>query len=332
MYARVLVAGLFVVGGALFLVLNASADRWGPSAASPQETSWEEVSRRGEALRSEPLPAPLDRLVPLAVAKGRPGPDDWLAQHEEEGQSLAQWRASDPVRVTPERRTIYLQPVGNYTEEEEAVVALTSDYVERFFGVPVTTLPAWSAQSIPESARRKNPLSGQSQLWTEYVLKRLLDARPPDALALLALTAEDLYPAEDWNFVFGQASLTERIGVWSAHRNGDPAGTEAERALYLRRTLATATHELAHMLGILHCVAWECLANGINHQEEADRAPLGLCPHDLAKLTEATGVDPLAHHEALAEFWKGRDAEEHARFARGAEALRIAPGAEAPAP
>ena len=39
---------------------------------------------------------------------------------------------------------------------------------------------------------------------------------------MLAITAFDLWPGPGWNFVFGQASLTERVGVWSMARNGDP--------------------------------------------------------------------------------------------------------------
>ncbi len=39
---------------------------------------------------------------------------------------------------------------------------------------------------------------------------------------MLALTTSDLWPGEGWNFVFGQASLSERVGVWSLHRLGNP--------------------------------------------------------------------------------------------------------------
>jgi archaemetzincin len=31
---------------------------------------------------------------------------------------------------------------------------------------------------------------------------------------------EDLYPEPSWNFVFGQASLNERVGVYSFARYG----------------------------------------------------------------------------------------------------------------
>ena len=69
-------------------------------------------------------------------------------------------------------------------------------------------------------------------------------------LAYLALTASDLWPGQGWNFVFGEASLRQRIGVWSIYRNGDP---ETDFQLCLRRTLSTASHETGHILGMAHC-------------------------------------------------------------------------------
>ena len=88
--------------------------------------------------------------------------------------------------------------------------------------------------------------------------------RPIDAVAVLGLTAEDLWPGDDWNFVFGQASLSERVGVWSLHRNGNVDGSVDEQRLFLRRTLKTAVHETGHMLSIPHCIAFQCGMNGSN--------------------------------------------------------------------
>jgi predicted Zn-dependent protease len=84
------------------------------------------------------------------------------------------------------------------------------------------------------------------------------------------LTASDLWPGKGWDFVFGQANLRKRVGVWSIYRNGDPAAGEAAYRLCLRRTLATATHETGHILTMKHCTAYACLMNGSNHQAERD--------------------------------------------------------------
>ena len=122
---------------------------------------------------------------------------------------------------------------------------------------------------IPARARRRHPSWGDCQVLTGFILHEILEPeRPADALAYVALTASDLWPGRGWNFVFGEANLRERVGVWSIYRNGDP---NRDFPLCLRRTLATATHETGHILGLWHCTAYRCLMNGSNHQEERDR-------------------------------------------------------------
>ena len=80
--------------------------------------------------------------------------------------------------------------------------------------------------SIPVRARRTHPSWGDPQVLTGYVLHELLEPeRPADALAYVALTASDLWPGRGWNFVFGEANLRQRTGVWSIYRNGDPGAS-----------------------------------------------------------------------------------------------------------
>ena len=38
---------------------------------------------------------------------------------------------------------------------------------------------------------------------------------PKDAACYMGITCADIYPGPGWNFVFGEASLRERIGVQS---------------------------------------------------------------------------------------------------------------------
>ena len=61
------------------------------------------------------LPPEMKKLLPLHTKLGKPGPRDWLANHHEPGQTYAQYLASEPVRATPDRRTIYIQPLGEFT-------------------------------------------------------------------------------------------------------------------------------------------------------------------------------------------------------------------------
>jgi hypothetical protein len=50
------------------------------------------------------------------------------------------------------------------------------------------------------------------------------------------------------------------------------------------------------------CTLYECNMCGSNHREEADRRPLWLCPHCLAKLCHATGADPVRRFKDLVAF------------------------------
>ena len=99
----------------------------------------------------------------------------------------------------------------------------TRDLLALWFGTPVKVLPDIEASSIPPRAKRVHPQWKDRQLLVDYLLyEAIRPRRPEDAVAVLGLTTTDLWPGEGWNFVFGQASLRDRIGVWSLYRFGDP--------------------------------------------------------------------------------------------------------------
>jgi archaemetzincin len=134
------------------------------------------------------------------------------------------------------------------------------------------------------------------------VLDKLLKPRrPKDAVAMLALTASDLWPGDNWNFVFGQASLSERVGVWSIYRYGDPNDERPDNP-FRRRLFNVALHETGHMFGMPHCTAYECCMNGSNHLAEMDSCPMWLCPQCMQKVCWACGADPASRYRELAEF------------------------------
>lgn len=156
---------------------------------------------------------------------------------------------------------------------------------------------------LPARARRTHPAWGDKQILTTYVLEKVLQPRlPKDAAAMIALTPSDLWPGRGWNFVFGQASLRDRVGVWSMYRQGDPEGGEEQYRLFLLRMLKTAAHEIAHMFSLMHCTMYECGMCGSNSRAEADRRPLALCPECMAKVCFAARYDPLERYRKLAEF------------------------------
>ena len=77
----------------------------------------------------------------------------------------------------------------------------------------------------------------------------------------------DLYPGEDWNYVFGQAQLVKRCGVFSFARyipsfyqpkmkNKTLSKNEMKQALWA--SIKVCTHEITHMFNIKHCVYYDC--------------------------------------------------------------------------
>ena len=129
-----------------------------------------------------------------------------------------------------------------------------------------------------------------------------------------AFTASHLWPGEGWNFVFGQASLAERVGVWSIYRNGEPDQGAAEFRLCLLRTMQTATHEIGHMWTMQHCTAYECNLCGCNNRAEADRRPIAACPECVAKIWWACQCEPMDRYRQLADFCTRQGLKDQAAF------------------
>lgn len=262
------------------------------------------------------------RLRPLAEPLSALRQGDWLAEHAEPGQTFAQYLAALPVRRDATLTTLYLCLLGEFDEPQQRILDQTAAYLALFFDAPVRIQNRVATTDIPTSAKRKHPQWGDRQLLTRYVLERiLLPTRPADALAYLALTARDLWPGDGWNFVFGQATLRDRIGVWSIYRNGHPGKSDAAFRLCLRRTLLVAAHETAHILTLQHCTAHRCLMNGVNHQDERDRAPLFPCPVCLRKLVWNLQVEPVPYLRRLATVCTAAGLADGTWFARAADAL-----------
>jgi archaemetzincin len=261
------------------------------------------------------------KLAPLQTKLGPPKPGEWLARHREYGQTFDQYVASNPNRPTAQRSTIFIQPIGTFAGQQQRLLEDTIEMMKAFFGTSVETLEPLPLEVIPARARRVHPTWNVPQILTGYVLDEILKPkRPQNAVAVLALTTSDLWPGEGWNFVFGQASLDARVGVWSLARFGDP---EKDYVQALRRTLATATHETGHMLGIPHCIAFECGMNGSNSLDESDRRRLGFCVECEEKIWWACHVDPAKRYETLVKFATSHRLEREEREWRAAlEALK----------
>ena len=236
-----------------------------------------------------------------------PKPGDWLAEHREPGQTFEAYAASKPDRPDKRRKVIYLQPLGTFIKDRSPDLDLLRAFAEAYFTLAVRSLPTIDVDELDVTSRI-NPYTGQRQILSQDVLPLLRRKMPIDAFCGLAVTMHDLYPDPSWNFVFGQVSLEERVGVFSFARY-DPVFYGQSRSenfsrLLLWRSLKVLAHEIGHMFSLAHCIYYKCVMNGSNHLVESDARPLAVCPVCLRKLQHAIVFDVLTRYRKLLQFFK----------------------------
>jgi len=250
----------------------------------------------------------------------KPGPSDWMAAHPEPRQSFAAYVRSDPVRPTRRRHVLVVSQVGRMTAEASARLATLREFLGLYYCLPVRAGPTVGLDGV--TSRPRNILGRRvTQYLTGDILHRVLaPALPDDAVCLQGVTTEDLYPDPSWNYVFGQASLRRRVGIYSLVRFQPEfwgqAPSDARLRLALVRSLKTLVHETGHMFGVHHCQRFQCVMNGSNHLAESDARPLHLCPVCLKKLRWALGFDLGKRYEALRAFYEKHGLEDEAAWVR----------------
>ena len=255
-----------------------------------------------------------EEFSPMAAVES----GDWLAEHPEPGQTYDQFVAARYQRPTAERRTIYVLQIGALDRRRASALPVLIEFLEAYFQLPVKVMRPVEADDL---GARSRPRATGEQLHAGDILSALEQRLPNDAFCLIALTVTDLYPQDDWQFVFGMARLRTRVGVYSFARY-HPGFYGAEYAhnrydtLILDRSLKIMAHEVGHMFGLEHCIYYECVVNGSNSMGETDRRPSHLCPVDLRKLHHSIRFDPKARYEQLERFYRRRGLAGHAAWVR----------------
>lgn len=228
--------------------------------------------------------------------KSAPGPYDWLASHKEAGQTFGQYLESGANKPDKKRRVLYVLPLGEFGENAPSLKVL-KEYMEAYYG-PLA-IKVMDPVEVKEVVCKKRINYGVEQWKSTDIIKWMKPKLPDDAYAMLAITMTDLYPGEKWNFVFGQASLQDRVGVFSFARYGSK-----DKNLALLRAGKVLTHEMGHMFGIKHCIYYQCNMNGANHLVEVDSTPPHLCPVCLRKVHDAVGFDISERYQKLQGYYQ----------------------------
>src|SRR5215210_753271 len=113
----------------LFLSLTAGCGRSGiPAANTGAAPALDE--RATDLLKKKETQSRFFR--PMQIRAG-----DWLESHPEDGETFEQYLRSNPTLPTDTRKTIYIQPVGDFTPLQLKVIFQTADYMRAFFNLPV---------------------------------------------------------------------------------------------------------------------------------------------------------------------------------------------------
>jgi archaemetzincin len=232
----------------------------------------------------------------------RPGPNDWLTINPESGQTYQQFVKSGAKKPVSSRNTIYFQLLDRFRGRDPKELKKLTSFAKAFFQLPVIMQSPVNVKLL-DIKERRNPHSGQRQLLTTDIMEFLVRDLPRDAYCRLGITTIDLYPEPSWNFVFGQAYLMKRTGVYSFARYDPAFYGESPKAgdekISMLRNFKVLAHETGHMFGIEHCVYMHCLMNGSNHLEETDASPVHLCPVCLRKLQQSVGFDVVDRYRRL---------------------------------
>ncbi|MBC7822048.1 MAG: hypothetical protein IAG10_34615 [Planctomycetaceae bacterium] len=297
------------------LLLAAAGFRWWQSVPNEDDTflqfrppnAQERLAAIG-ALRSLSLDLqrafdPGEDFAPMPP----PGPRDWLAKYHEGGQTFAQFLKAEPNQPDHERHTIYLQPLSDFTVERAPSLEKLREFTEAYFTLETKLLPTLTIPADQITTRVREG-TDRAQWFANHLLQMLEPQLPADAYCLLGITLTDLFSSQTPTYVFGQASLRNRTGVFSFARfdptfYDEPAPPDVEM-LILRRSCHTLAHEICHMFGMQHCTFFACAVSGSNNLDENDSRPLHVCPVCLRKLHASVGFDPIERDRGLLPIYR----------------------------
>lgn len=251
------------------------------------------------ACKNSTLKNECSKLELLDSIKATPSQGDWLESRNEKYLTLEDYISRKPLRTDKTRKFLYMVKLGNFDPVSDKIFAITQEYLEAFFLIETKELGVLSVQTIPATNKREN-----GQIDAAYTLDSILyPLVPKDAHSIIALTPIDLYPGNDWNYVFGLASYQKRVGVWSISRfmENNHDSTYFEKALF--RTLHVASHETGHMFGLSHCAVYECNMNGSNSLTELDKQVSWLCHECLTKLCWNRETGAEKHIKSMNSFY-----------------------------
>ena len=256
--------------------------------------------------REEPIVRYATRNTRGFVRMGRPRPGEWRYVHNVYEEDFEEYKANyrEPFA---EPRWIVITPIGPFDEREREILDAVAEFAGPWFQREVKVEEGVDLPEAEESYRERAG-GKRRQYLTRYLMDEIVAPRfQEEARVQIGATMADLYAGDAWNFVFGAASPAGRVGVYSFARLfeafwGQERTAEGDKQAHWR-ACALVVHELGHQYGLTHCQKFKCNMNGSNSLEEADGAPLYLCPECLKMLQWRMGFDVIQRYRDLEKYY-----------------------------
>eukprot|EP01084_Bolivina_argentea_P306217 529108_1 len=162
--------------------------------------------------------------------KTLPSEHDWLTSFpkEKRGQTFNSWykyckkTKLYSILTNPNKNSIGLITCGSFniyvTKQLYPLFDILSQITKiYFFGINIDIINSISSKNI---ISRYNASSHNKQLQTTSIEKQLkkVKYKHKNLCCLMGISIIDLYPDESWNFVFGEASINDMVGIFSFAR------------------------------------------------------------------------------------------------------------------
>jgi len=92
-----------------------------------------------DALSPAKIKRTIVKLRSLHTKLGKPKEGEWLKSHNEKGQTFSQYRNSRPNVLVGQRRKLYVQPIGDFTETDNELIATSAEFLSIYFQCEVVT-------------------------------------------------------------------------------------------------------------------------------------------------------------------------------------------------
>ncbi|XP_071957136.1 archaemetzincin-2-like [Antedon mediterranea] len=218
-----------------------------------------------------------------------------------------------PIEMLPES-------VKEFKIGDKQLLQWLCDFLKIFFSEMNVNFATNYNLSQVKFKTRYHSVTGKKQILVSDLYSSLHSSfNIPRSNYILALTWTDLYPTEELNFVLGEASYSCRCAVFGFGRYepksyvSTPDGDNANKGItdenklaldgqLLWKLIRVASHETCHLLGLNHCLFFECSMNESKSVKEALHQPLFLCPVCLRKLHKSLGFDIRQRYAQLRDF------------------------------